>query len=86
MTALRELPNIGAVVAAELAAAGIADGEALLAAGSVGAALRLRAAGFEVCRSKLGGLEGAVRGVKWTIIPPEERRALWEELSGLTDG
>ena len=77
MTALRDLPIIGAVVAAELEASGIPDGEALRAAGSVGAALRLRAAGFEVCRSKLGGLEGAVRGIRWNLIPQAERRALW---------
>jgi DNA transformation protein and related proteins len=86
MTALSDLPNIGAIVASELEAAGIRDGESLKAAGSVGAALRLRSAGFDVCRSKLGGLEGAVRGVKWATIPSEERRALWDELQGLTRG
>ena len=35
MTALRDMRNIGDVVAAELEAAGIADGEALRAAGSM---------------------------------------------------
>jgi hypothetical protein len=86
VTALRDLRNIGPVVAAELEAAGIADGEALRAAGSVGAALRLRSAGFDVCRSKLGGLEGAVRGVRWCLIPAEERVALWERLQDLAGG
>jgi hypothetical protein len=83
VTALRDLRNIGDVVAAELEAAGIADGEALRAAGAVGAALRLRMAGFDVCQSKLGGLEGAIRGMKWNLVPKEERAALWEELEGL---
>lgn len=85
-TALRDLPNIGAVVAAELEAAGIPDGEALKAHGAVQAALRLRAAGFDVCRSKLGGLEGAVRGIRWNLIPQEERRALWLDFEGFEAG
>jgi DNA transformation protein and related proteins len=86
MTPLRELRNIGEVVASELEAAGIADAESLRAAGSVAAALRLRSAGFDVCRSKLGGLEGAIRDIRWCDIPGEERRALWERLEELTAG
>ena len=84
MTELRSLRNIGDVVASELEAAGIADGEALKAAGSIGAAIRLREAGFDVCRSKLGGLEGAVRGIKWNLVPKAEREELWRELGALT--
>ena len=80
MTALREMRNIGEVVAAELEASGIADGEALRAAGSIGAAIRLRDSGYDVCRSKLGGLEGAIRDMKWHLIPVDEREALWREL------
>jgi hypothetical protein len=85
MTALRDLRNIGSVCASELEAAGIRSGEELRAAGSVGAAIRLRAAGFDVCRSKLSGLEGAIRDVKWNLVPPEDREALWEELAGYTE-
>jgi DNA transformation protein and related proteins len=80
MTPLRDMRNIGRVTAAELEASGIADGETLRALGSVGAALRLRSAGYEVCRSKLAGLEGAIRGVKWSLVPPEARAALWRRL------
>ena len=83
MTALRDMRNIGAVVAAELEAAGIADGEALRAAGALGAAIRLRDSGFDVCRSKLSSLEGAIRDITWHIIPKEEREALWRELEAL---
>jgi hypothetical protein len=86
MTALRGMRNIGEVCAAELEAAGIRDGEALRAAGAVGAALRLRAAGFDVCRSKLAGLEGAIRDVKWNLVPRADRERLWRELEGVTDG
>lgn len=80
MTALLEMPNIGDVVAAELVAAGISDGEALRAAGSVGAAARLREAGFDVCKSKFGSLEGAIRGIRWNLVPVDERAALWRDL------
>jgi hypothetical protein len=76
MEALREMRNIGEVCASELEAAGIKDGEALRAAGSVGAAIRLRDAGFDVCRSKLAGLEGAIRGVKWNLVSPDVRTEL----------
>jgi hypothetical protein len=78
------MSNIGEVVAAELEMAGIADGEALKTAGSIGAALRLKAAGFDVCRSKLGGLEGAIRGIRWNLVPAAERERLWSELEEAT--
>jgi hypothetical protein len=74
--------NIGSVCASELEAAGITSGEELRATGSVGAAIRLRAAGFDVCRSKLAGLEGAIRDIKWNLVPPADREALWAELAG----
>ena len=71
--------NIGDVVAAELETAGIADGEALRAAGSVVAACRLREAGFDVCRSKLASLEGAILDVKWNLVPKSRRDGLYRE-------
>jgi hypothetical protein len=80
VTALREMRNIGEVMAAELERAGITDGESLISAGAVGAAIRLRAAGFDVCRSKLGGLEGAIRGINWNLVPKAEREGQWREL------
>jgi DNA transformation protein len=84
MTALVELPNIGRTVAAELEEAGILDAETLRALGAVGAAARLRAAGFDVCRSKLAGLAGAIGGRRWHSIPAEERETLWARLEELT--
>lgn len=83
---LRGLHNIGEVCASELEAAGIPDAEALRAAGAVGAAIRLRASGFDVCRSKLSGLEGAIRDIKWNLVPREEREALWRELESFCNG
>lgn len=82
MTALRGMRNIGNAVAAELEAAGIADGEMLRAAGSVVAACRLREAGFDVCRSKLAGLEGAILDVKWNLVPKARRDGLYREFEG----
>jgi hypothetical protein len=86
---LRGMRNIGEVCASELEAAGIPDGETLLAAGSLGAALRLKDAGYDVCRSKLAGLEGAIRDIKWNLVPAEDRAELWrrlQELSGPKPG
>jgi DNA transformation protein len=78
--------NIGEIVAAELEAVGIPDGEALRVTGSVGAAIRLQDSGYDVCKSKLGGLEGAIRGLTWHFIPTEERAVLWREFEELTTG
>jgi hypothetical protein len=72
--------NIGPIVAAELEASGVTDGERLRALGSVGAAFLLRRSGFDVCRSKLAGLEGAIRDIKWNLVPREEREELWRRL------
>jgi hypothetical protein len=85
MRDLRSMRNIGEVVAAELEAAGIRNGEALARAGAVGAAIRLKAAGFDVCRSKLSGLEGALRDLRWNLIPSAERAALWSEFSSFAE-
>jgi DNA transformation protein len=79
MAKLVELPNIGDTLAAELRQAGITSPTKLRRAGSVRAALTLREAGAAICSSKLFALEGAIRGVRWHAIPPEERSALWGE-------
>lgn len=84
MKDLRSLRNIGPVVAGELEGAGIPDAESLAEVGAVGAALRLRAADYDVCRSKLAGLEGALRDLPWHRIPAEERGALWKRLESFS--
>lgn len=76
MAALIDLPNLGAVVVRQLEAAGVGTPSRLRRLGSVGAALKLAEAGFDVCTSKLSALEGAIRGVRWHSIPAEERAAL----------
>ena len=80
---LTSLPNIGAVVAEKLRAAGVTTPEQLKALGSVEAALRLGALAKTredaPCASMLSGLEGAIRGVRWHAIPKHEREALWRQ-------
>ena len=79
---LTSLPNIGAVVAEKLRAAGVTTPQQLKALGSVEAALRIRTLAARPedvpCASMLSGLEGAIRGVRWHAIPKHERDALWQ--------
>ncbi len=79
---LTSLPNIGAVVAEKLKAAGVTTPEQLKALGSVEAAIRLRALAARPeeapCASMLSGWEGAIRGVRWHAIPKHERDTLWQ--------
>ena len=79
---LTSLPNIGAVVAEKLKAAGVTTPQQLKALGSVEAAVRLRALAVRPedapCASMVNGLEGAIRGVRWHAIPKHERDALWQ--------
>jgi DNA transformation protein len=87
---LTNLPNIGAVVAEKLRAAGVTTAEQLKALGSVEAALRLRALAKRPedapCASMLNGLEGAIRGVRWHAIPKDERKALWQRYRARCEG
>jgi DNA transformation protein len=79
MSKLTDLPNLGETLAGELKQAGITTPKKLRTAGSVAAARRLKESGASVCSSKLFALEGAIRGIRWHSIPPEERSALWGE-------
>jgi DNA transformation protein len=81
MPGLSDLPNLGRVAVAQLEQAGIHTPAQLKRLGSIGAALKLEAAGVSVCASKLSALEGAIRGVRWHSIPADERRALSERFA-----
>ncbi len=76
MPDLSDLPNLGPIVIAELARVGITTPAQLRRVGRVGAAVKLARAGIDVCSSKLSGLEGAIRGVRWHSIPAGERAEL----------
>jgi DNA transformation protein len=79
--ALTSLPNVGAILAAKLRAAGVTTTRQLMEIGSVEAALRIRAqancADEAPCASMLSALEGAIRGIRWHGIPKGERDELW---------
>ena len=78
---LRDLPNIGEEMARCLREAGIHTPAELRRIGSVEAATRVspyKRSG-PVCRSALCALEGAIRGVRWHVIPKAERDELWKQ-------
>lgn len=76
---LTDLPNIGAVLAQRLRAAGIETPLDLMGLGSVGAlrCVQRMSEGNRPCLSMLSALEGAIRGVRWHSIPKNERAELW---------
>ncbi len=73
---LRKLPNIGKDTADLLARAGIDSAEKLISTGSHGAWLKIRAIDPSACLSRLCGLEGAVRGVRWHQLDADIKREL----------
>jgi DNA transformation protein len=79
MGALSDLPNVGKVLERNLIDVGITSPEQLREAGTREAFLRIRASVDPgACLHMLYGLEGAVRGVKDTLLDAETRRALRE--------
>ncbi len=76
MEDLSKLPNIGKVVASQLCAAGIDSYEALKAAGSKEAWLRIQSIDPTACMHRLLALEGAIRGIKKTELPEEVKAEL----------
>ncbi|MCL2466230.1 MAG: TfoX/Sxy family protein [Micrococcales bacterium] len=79
MSDLLDLPEIGPVAAANLAAVGIEDAETLREVGAQEAFVRIRT---EVdpgaCLQMLTGLECAVRGVRASMLPPADKAELRE--------
>jgi DNA transformation protein len=73
---LEDVVNIGPALAHDLRAVGVADVEQLRDVGAQEAWLRMYAAGCHDCLSSLLALEGAVRGVRWMQISPDDRDAV----------
>lgn len=76
MTELTKLPNIGKTMEKRLANVQIYDAETLKAVGSKTAFLKLRMIEGDTCLSSLYGLEGAVQGIRWHNLSPEDKRDL----------
>jgi DNA transformation protein and related proteins len=77
---LEDVVNIGPALAHDLRAIGVTDVEELREVGAQEAWLRLYEAGSRDCLSSLLALEGAVRGVGWMQLAPDERDACCEAM------
>lgn len=73
MSGRDKLLNIGPKSTAWLRQVGIRSAEELQAAGSVGAFVKVRRAGFKPSLNLLYALEGALTGVHWQQVPAERR-------------
>lgn len=71
MDPLSTLPNIGKTVAQQLREVGIATPEALRETGAKNAWLKIQAIDDSACIHRLMALEGAIRGVKKTMLPDD---------------
>lgn len=78
MDALSEMVNIGAKLEEQLIRAGIDTPEALRAAGSREAWLRIKAFDPSACIMRLSALEGAIRGVRWHNLDEGVKQSLRE--------
>jgi len=76
MGQLAKLPNIGPKIEEQLGMVGISTAQELAAAGSKEAWLRIRAIDDSACFNRLCSLEGAIRGVKKSSLPPEVKEDL----------
>jgi DNA transformation protein len=77
---LESLTNLGRIAARQLAEVGIASETDLRNAGAVGAYLRLKEHfGPAVSLNYLYALDGALKGVRWDLMPESERAALRAE-------
>jgi hypothetical protein len=75
-----QLRNIGPKSAAWLRQVGVRTQEDLVAAGAIGAFLKVRRAGFKPSLNLLYSLEGALTGCHWQQIPAPRRLQLQAEL------
>lgn len=75
---LQSLPNIGIEVARQLHEAGIDTEQQLREAGTETAFLRIKTIHPEACLCKLMAIDGAVKGIRWHLLPPERKVYLKE--------
>lgn len=78
MGELSQLPNIGKVVESQLNEAGIHTYEELKELGAEQAWLKIQQIDESACLHRLMGLEGAIQGVKKTLLPDERKAELRE--------
>ena len=78
MATLSDLPNIGAILEKQLNAVRVFTGEELRTLGSRETWLRIQHIDSSACIHRLLALEGAVRGVRKTLLPPDVKDELRE--------
>lgn len=75
-----KLKNLGPVSAAWVASVGISTRADLIRLGAVATYLRVRDAGHKPSLNLLWALAGAERGLRWNLLPDEDRQRLLIEL------
>ncbi len=84
---LETLTNLGKISARQLAEIGIKTEAELRAAGAAAAYLKLKDHfGRGVSLNYLYALDGALKGVRWDLMPESERAALRTEAAALLGG
>ncbi|MGL5437957.1 MAG: TfoX/Sxy family protein [Lachnospiraceae bacterium] len=78
MGEISKLPNIGPVVEEQLNQVGIHTASQLKQEGAEKAWLKIQAIDASACMNRLLGLEGAILGIKKTLIPDERKKQLKE--------
>jgi DNA transformation protein and related proteins len=78
MNDLRQLPNIGKVVAEQLEIVGISTPAQLKSVGSEEAFTRLATLDESACINMLYALEGAIQGIRWHNLSSERKKELLE--------
>ncbi|MGN1181862.1 MAG: TfoX/Sxy family protein [Faecalibacillus sp.] len=78
MNALSKLPNIGIVLEKQLNEVGISTIEDLKQIGAQEAWLKIQQIDSSACLHRLMALEGAIQGVKKTLIDEQKRQELKE--------
>jgi DNA transformation protein len=75
---LSEYPNIGKEVERQLNEVGITTIEELKALGAEQAWLKIQSIDDSACINRLLALEGAIRGIKKTLLPDDRKNELKE--------
>lgn len=78
MGELSSLPNIGKDTERLLNEAGISTAEELRNVGAEQAWLRIQSIDSSACGSRLQGLEGAIQGIKKSLLPNDRKAELRE--------
>ena len=76
MSELAKLPNIGKTVEEQLNQVGIVTEEDLRSKGAEQAWLKIQEIDESACMHRLLALEGAIHGVKKTLLPEDRKREL----------